>query len=103
MLKQEQEFKAWGLSKIAVRNIVVFFFCLLISIIGVLARAYVLKDTERRESDLRLLECKELATEAVEKFKNEQLEQMGLLLMRQDSLGKRLNQLTQRLKKLQRK
>lgn len=100
MLQQEKEFNAWGLSKIAVRNIVVFFICLLIMACGVLVRVAVVLDNQRRDSDNRLIECKELAIEAVTKFKDEQLDMMRNFYLRQDTINNRLESLQRKLKRL---
>ena len=101
MLQQEKEFNAWGLSKIAIRNIVVFFICLLICACGVLGRVAIVLDQQRRDSDNRLIKCKELATEAVAKFKDEQIQQMREFYLRQDTINQRLNSLQRKLKRLQ--
>lgn len=72
--EQEVEFRAWGLSKIAVRNIVVFFILSLFVAIGSLARVIVSLSGELREANKQIMLAKEQTAEKIEALKNENIE-----------------------------
>ena len=78
MLQQEREFSAWGLSKFAVRNIVVFFITSLIAVVVVLYRANErLQDkvlTCEREQAERVQQLEKLHREGVQKLYQQMIE-----------------------------
>ncbi len=63
-LQQEKEFAAWGLSKLAIRNIVVFFFACLIG-----AVVYLFQDNARLNREI--LKRSDEKTAKIEELKNE--------------------------------
>ena len=76
VLLQTKEFEAWGLSKGAVRNIVVLFIVVLISGITTLFGVIIRQDERHRRQLERLeqlnRECYEEHRKTVERLKNEQ-------------------------------
>ena len=78
MLQQEREFGAWGLSKFAVRNIVVFFITSLIAAVIVLYRANErLQDKVlscEKEQATRVQELERLHREVVQKLYQQMIE-----------------------------
>lgn len=78
MLQQEREFGAWGLSKFAVRNIVVFFITSLIAAVIVLYRANErLQDKVlscEKEQATRVQELERLHREGVQKLYQQMIE-----------------------------
>ena len=103
MLPQIKEFEAWGLSKIAVRNIVVFFICCLIAAIGIMARVIHVLNAEKSEQYQKLVECKELVAVTVEKLKEEQLIRMDSFYRRQEITNNKLEKLNYQLYDLRKK
>ena len=86
---QEMEFKAWGLSKIAVRNIVVFFILTLLSGIGLLAKTVIVLNEEKAQVFNELLKCKDQGALKIEELKNENLQgvlKLNEVLQNQDKI-----------------
>lgn len=71
---QELEFQAWGLSKIAVRNIVVFFILTLLTAITILAKTIVVLNQEKQAVFEELIKCKDKGALKIEELKNENLQ-----------------------------
>lgn len=73
MLQQEKEFSAWGLSKIAIRNIVVFFIIVellaIVSLVKIVLQQQVLRDLDKQQ----LIETKQDNANKIEQLKNEQI------------------------------
>jgi len=102
-LEQEREFDAWGLSKLAVRNIVVFFIVALILAIMYLSATIRNKDAEKMKMQAELVMCKEDATKQVERLKDQQIklmEQIGAIYQKQAEVERNVKQATKTLKKL---
>lgn len=105
MLKQEQEFKAWGLARLAVRNIIVFF--LIAETLAILALAKVIVEQQRKHDETQrvLVETKQRAADKIEQLKNEQIStirEMGKIIERQSELEHEISMMNSRLKKLKR-
>lgn len=93
MLPQQKEFKAWGLSSLAIRNIVVFFICCLITAIAYLARVVQVQDTHNHVLNDKLVQCNQLLTNKVELLKDQQIAQMDTFYRRQELTNKKLQQI----------
>ena len=100
-LQQEKEFAAWGLSKLAVRNIVVFFFACLIGTV-------VYLNQENNRLNRELLKSSVDKTATVERLKDENfktllklnsaLEKQAEILARIQEAEKSLNSTKKRLR-----
>ena len=71
---QEMEFQAWGLSKIAVRNIVVFFILTLLAGISILGKTIIVLNQEKQALFDELIKCKDKGALKIEELKNENLQ-----------------------------
>ena len=101
---QEQEFRAWGLSQIAVRNIVVFFIISLITAIGALSRVIVELANERKAVEAELIKSKDQAAIKIEQLKNENLEtylKLHELLQKQQRTDNEIKATQEVLKRVQ--
>lgn len=103
MLKQEQEFKAWGLTRLAVRNIVVFF--LIVETLAIMALSKVIIEQQRKNDDIQrvLVETKERAADKIEQLKNEQIatiREMGKIIERQTQLEHDIALMNRRVQKI---
>jgi len=78
-LPQEMEFNAWGLSKIAVRNIVVFFILTLLTAIMALSRVIVTQHDQISELYKQQLIDKDRAAQKIEELKNETIKTVDRL------------------------
>ena len=100
---QEMEFQAWGLSKIAVRNIVVFFILTLLSGIGLLAKTVIVLNNEKAEVFNELLKCKDQGAIKIEELKNENLQgvlKLEEVLRKQDAIREELTEAKKALSEL---
>jgi len=98
-LQQSKEFAAWGLSKLAVRNIVVFFFACLIS-----AVAYLF--TENNRLNRELLKRSDDKTAKVEELKNENFKTLLKLqeaFQKQAEILARIQEAEREMKRLKKK
>lgn len=102
MLKQEHEFNAWGLSKLAVRNIVVFFLLALILTITVLWREILVLRQEKDEATKREILCKEEASKIIDQLRKEQITMLSVALERQQKIEQEIRQAQEKLSKLRR-
>jgi len=103
---QEQEFRIWGLSKLAVRNIVVFFILTLLSAIGALAKVIVVIEGKREATEKALIESKEQAAVKVEELKNENLQtfiKLHEVLQKQERIREELQETRETLKTIQKR
>lgn len=103
---QELEFKAWGLSKIAVRNIVVFFILTLLTAITTLSRVVVALNDEKRETTRELLNCKDQNALKIEELKNENLRtvlRLNELLVNQSQIKDEIRDAKSTLQQVQKK
>lgn len=105
MLKQEQEFKAWGLAKLAVRNIIIFF--LIAETLAIVTLANVIVEQQRKHDETQhvLVQTKEQAAQKIEQLKNEQIEtirEMGRIIERQSKLEHDISAMNNRVQKLKR-
>ena len=103
MLKQEQEFKAWGLTRLAVRNIVVFF--LIVETLAIMALSKVIIEQQRKNDDIQrvLVETKERGADKMERWKNEQIatiREMGKIIERQTQLEHDIALMNRRVQKI---
>ena len=100
---QEREFQAWGLSKLAVRNIVVFFIICLISAMAIMARVIQAKDDEVRQVYRELIREKDAGAIKIEQLKNENLEtliKINDIIVKQDGIMRKIHAAKSRLKKI---
>lgn len=105
MLKQEQEFKAWGLTRLAVRNIIVFF--LIVETLAIVALSKVIIEQQKRNDDIQhvLVDTKERAANKIEQLKNEQIatiREMGKIIERQTQLEHDIASMNRRVQKIKR-
>lgn len=103
---QEQEFRIWGLSKLAVRNIVVFFILTLLSGIATLAKVIVVLDNKREMVEAALIRSKEQQAAKVEELKNENLQtflKLHEVLQKQEQIHQELFNARATLKVIQKK
>jgi len=87
--QQELEFQIWGLSRIARRNIIVFFILCLISAIAALSRVIVIQNQQLQQVNQQLLNSKDQGALKIEELKNENLKtilRINELLIRQDQI-----------------
>ena len=103
MLKQEQEFKAWGLTRLAVRNIVVFF--LIVETLAIMALSKGVREQERKGDDIERVvgETKERGADKMERWKNEQIatiREMGKIIERQTQLEHDIALMNRRVQKI---
>ena len=102
MLKQEQEFTAWGLSRLAVRNIVVFFILALFLTITVLWRQILVIQHQKDEAVKREILCKEESSRIIDALRKEQLAMLAQALERQQKIEAEIRQAQNRLSRLKR-
>lgn len=105
MLKQEQEFKAWGLARLAVRNIIVFFLIVETLAIVALAKVIIEQQNKHDETQHALVKTKEQAAQKIEQLKNEQIQtiqEMGKIIDRQIKLEHEISEMNRRIKKFKR-
>ena len=76
MLQQEKEFAAWGLSRVAIRNIVVFFIIAELLAIGALSKIVLEQQKLRDQDKHELIKAKDEAALKIEQLKNEQIQSM---------------------------
>lgn len=105
MLQQEKEFKAWGLTRLAVRNIVVFF--VIVETLAIIALSKVIIEQQRKHDEVQrvLVDTKERAAEKIEQLKNEQIEtmrEMGKIIERQTQLEHDIALMNRRVQKIKR-
>lgn len=105
MLKQELEFKAWGLSKLAVRNIVVFFLVAQMAGIAYLSKIIIELDDRRQNLQMQLVKSKEDTAAKVEQLKVEHaadLRRFNEVVQKQLEFQQRLNTALTEMKKVRR-
>jgi len=98
MLEQQKEFNAWGLSKLAIRNIVVFFIVAQMSAIGYLLRVVFVVEEKRERLEQALVKSKDDAAIKIEQLKKEHendLKMFNLLIQKQLEIQQRLNRAMQ--------
>jgi len=103
---QELEFRAWGLSKIAVRNIVVFFILTLLSAIGVLSKTIVFLHDKKEAVEQALIRSNEEKSKKIEELKNENLQtylKLHEVLIKQEAINKELVDARETLKTIQKR
>ncbi len=105
-IPQELEFRAWGLSRIAVRNIVVFFILTLLSAIGVLAKTIVFLHDKKEAVEHELIKINKEKSQKIEELKNENFQiylKLQEVLIKQELINKELHETKQTLKTIQRR
>lgn len=90
MLEQEKYFKAWGLSKIALRNLILFFFSILLIAIAVLSRVVVSLDQQKHDAVLQQIKCKEELAQMIDTLLREQIERLQQAMDKQDRIDEQL-------------
>lgn len=100
MLQQEKEFAAWGLSKLAVRNIIIFFFAVLLSIIGVLARVNLWLYQDKNEAERREAQCKDEAAQLINTLRLEQIEMLKQTMAKQEQIEQGLQDAKKKISRL---
>ena len=98
-LQQSKEFAAWGLSKLAVRNIVVFFFACLIGTV-------VYLNQENNRLNRELLKRSDEKTAKVEELKNENFKTLLKLqeaFQKQAEILARIQEAEREMKRLKKK
>lgn len=103
MLDQEKEYNAWGLSKIAVRNIVVFFLLSLMFTVTILWRENIRLQDERQSAVLREIQCKEEAARIIDTLRKEQIQMLTDAIEKQDKIEQDIEATQRRLAQLKRK
>lgn len=101
---QETEFRSWGLSKIAVRNIVVFFILTLLTAITTLSRVVVVQNKEKQDLFRELLKAKDQGALKIEELKNENLRtvlKLNELLVNQSQIREEIRDTKQTLQQVQ--
>lgn len=102
-MPQELEFKAWGISKIAVRNIVVFFIVCLISAIGFLSKVIVVQNDELNRVYRERLQDKDAEALKIEQLKNESLEtliKLNDIIVKQENIRNQIRDARSSLKRI---
>lgn len=105
-LPQEAEFNAWGLSKIAVRNIVVFFILTLLVAISTLARVIVMQHKEVTDLHQQMLIEKDKSAQKIEQLKDETmkiLQGLNRALENQGDIKREIQDTKQTLNKVQKR
>lgn len=100
MLQQEKEFSAWGLSKLAVRNIIIFFFAVLLTIIAALARISVWLYQEVKSAQLRETQCKDASAQTINALRVEQLEMLKTTMAKQEEIEQGLQAAKRKIDKI---
>lgn len=103
MLDQEKEYSAWGLSKIAVRNIVVFFLLTLMFTATVLWRENIRLQEERQKAVQREVQCKEEAARIIDLLRKEQIQMLTDAMNKQQKIEQEIEATQRRLAQLKRK
>lgn len=100
MLRQEQEFAAWGLSRLAIRNIILFFFAILLVIIAALCRVCVWLYHDKLEAERREAQGKDEAARMINTLRLEQIEMLKQAMSRQEKIEDGLEDAKEQLKRL---
>lgn len=90
MLEQERYFKAWGLSKIALRNLILFFFSILLIGIAILSRVIVTLDEQKHEAVQQQIKCKEEMAQTIDGLLREQIQRLQQAMEKQDKIEEQL-------------
>lgn len=90
MLEQERYFKAWGLSKIALRNLILFFFSILLIGIAILSRVVVTLDQQKHEAVQQQIKCKEEMAKTIDGLLREQIQRLQQAMEKQDKIDEQL-------------
>ena len=90
MLEQERYFKAWGLSKIALRNLILFFFSILLIAIAILSRVVVTLDQQKHEAVQQQIKCKEEMAQTIGGLLREQIQRLQQAMEKQDRIDEQL-------------
>jgi len=106
MLQQEREFTAWGLSRVAIRNIIVFF--IIVELLAIVALVkIVMSQQELREADKKqLVEAERNGAAKIEQLKNEQIqsiEEVARISMHQSELEAEIQRMTKLIEKLKKR
>lgn len=105
MLDQVKEFNAWGLSKLAIRNIIVFFFLIETVALVTLGKTIIHQQNLRERDRVLFMEKDNEKAELVERLKNEQIaviRELNNAIQRQQSLETQIDRLGQRINKIKR-
>lgn len=100
MLQQEKEFAAWGLSKLAVRNIIIFFFAILLTATAALTRITVWLYQEAKAAERREMDCRNQSAEIINRLRVEQIDMLQKTMVRQEEIEQGLQEAKRRLNKL---
>ena len=105
MLNQELEFKAWGLSKLTIQNIVVFFFVAQMAGIGYLCKVIIELEASRQSLQTELVKSKDQTAAKIEQLKVEHaadLRRFNEVVQKQLEFQQRLNSALTQMKKVRR-
>lgn len=101
MLQQEKEFKAWGLSNLAIRNIILFFFAVLLTIIAALCRVVVWIYNDKLQAEAREIITKDQAAKIINDLRLEQITMLKEAMQRQDEIEKGIREARDRIRKIE--
>jgi len=90
MLQQVKEFIAWGLSNIAIRNIIVFFFLVSFSAMAGMVNIIVSLHQQLDHAREREVKCKEEAQLFIDNIRREQIKVLEDAVKRQHNIEEKI-------------
>jgi len=100
MIKQEKEYIAWGLSRLAIRNIIVFFYAVMLFCIAALWQSLQIKEKEKDILNTLRVECERNARAEVMAVKEGERMRMEAYYRRVDSVRTEIEKLNYQARRI---